>query len=77
MFNIHTELSISKICKLRQMAEEESKSKDSSLKKEDNLKDYLEDNSDEQIKKAENYLKKINNQLSDRLTRIDKIKKIP
>jgi signal transduction histidine kinase len=57
------------------MAEEEYKSKDSSLKKENHLKDYLEDNSNEQIKKAENYLKKINSQLTDRLSRIDKIKK--
>ena len=56
------------------MAEEESRSKDASLKKENHLKDYLEDNSNEQIKKAEDYLKKINNQLTDRLTRIDKIK---
>ena len=56
------------------MTEDESKSKDSSFK-EDHLKDYLEDNSDEQIRKAEDYLKKINNQLTDRLSRIDKIKK--
>jgi len=56
------------------MTEDESKSKDLSLK-EDYLKDYLEDNSDEQIRKAEDYLKKINNQLTDRLSRIDKIKK--
>jgi len=56
------------------MTEDESKSKDSSMK-EDHLKDYLEDNSDEQIRKAEDYLKKINNQLIDRLSRIDKIKK--
>lgn len=57
------------------MAKEESKSKDSSLKKEKHLKDYLEDNSDEQIKKAEDYLKKINRQLTNRFSRIDKIKK--
>lgn len=56
------------------MTEDESKSKDSSMK-EDHLKDYLEDNSDEQIRKAEDYLKKINNQLTDRSSRIDKIKK--
>ena len=56
------------------MTEDEFKSKDSSMK-EDHLKDYLEDNSDEQIRKAEDYLKKINNQLTDRLSRIDKIKK--
>jgi len=57
------------------MAKKESKSKDSSLKKENHLKDYLEDNSDEQIRKAEDYLKKINNQLTNRYSRIDKIKK--
>jgi len=57
------------------MAEEVSKSKDSSLKKESHLKEYLEDNSEEQIRKAEEYLKKINNQLTDRFSRIDKIKK--
>ena len=56
------------------MTEDESKSKDSSFK-EDHLKDYLEDNSDKQIRKAEDYLKKINSQLTDRLSRIDKIKK--
>jgi len=58
-----------------QMAEEESKSKDSTLKKEKHLKDYLEDNSDEQIRKAEDYLKKINSQLTNRFSRIDKIKR--
>lgn len=57
------------------MAKEESKSKNSSIKKGKHLKDYLEDNSDEQIKKAEDYLKKINSQLTNRLSRIDKIKK--
>jgi len=57
------------------MAEEDSKSNDSSLKKESHLKEYLEDNSEEQIRKAEEYLKKINNQLTDRFSRIDKIKK--
>ena len=56
------------------MAEEESKSKDSSLKKQNHLRDSLADNSDEQIKKAEDFLKKINGQLNDRLSRIDKIK---
>ena len=57
------------------MVKEDSKSKDSSLKKESHLKEYLEDNSDEQIRKAEDYLKKINDQLTDRFSRIDKIKK--
>ncbi len=56
------------------MAEDASKSKDSSLKKQNHLRDSLADNSDEQIKKAEDFLKKINGQLNDRLSRIDKIK---
>ena len=56
------------------MAEDVSESKDQSSKKEYHLKDSLDDNSDAQIKKAEDYLKKISNQLSDRLSRIDKIK---
>jgi len=56
------------------MIKEDSKSKDSSLKKESHLKEYLEDNSDEQIRKAEDYLKKINDQLTDRFSRIEKIK---
>ncbi|MGI0064294.1 MAG: sensor histidine kinase [Nitrosopumilaceae archaeon] len=67
MFETNTELSIFRKHKTRQMAEEHHKTKDSP--KESSL-----NNTDIQIRKAEEYMKKINGQLSDRVSRIDKIK---
>lgn len=67
MFKTNTELSIFRKCKTRQMVEEHHKTKD-------NPKKLSLNNTDVQIRKAEEYMKKINDQLSDRVSRIDKIK---
>lgn len=49
--------------------------KNPDLKKKHSKSKTSSDNSDFQIKKAEEYMKKINDQLTNRLVRIDKIKK--
>ena len=67
MFETNTELSIFRKYKTRQMVEEHRKIKD-------NPKNLSLNNTDLQIRKAEEYMKKINDQLSDRVSRIDKIK---
>ena len=67
MFETNTELSIFRKYKTRQMVEEHQKIKDSP-------KNLSLNNTDLQIRKAEEYMKKINDQLSDRVSRIDKIK---
>lgn len=67
MFETNTELSIFRKHKTRQMVKEHHKTKDNSKKLSLN-------NTDIQIRKAEEYMKKINEQLSDRVSRIDKIK---
>jgi len=67
VFETNTELSIFRKYKTRQMVEEQQKTKDSP-------KNLSLNNTDLQIRKAEEYMKKINDQLSDRVSRIDKIK---
>ena len=66
MFETNTELSIFRKHKTRQMEEE--------YHNKDNPKKLSLNNTDLQIRKAEEYMKKINDQLSDRVSRIDKIK---
>lgn len=67
MFETNTELSILRKYKTRQMVDEHPKTKNSPKKLSLN-------NTDIQIRKAEEYMQKINDQLSDRVSRIDKIK---
>ena len=67
MFEKNKELSIFRKHKTRLMEEEYPKTKDNPQKLSIN-------NTDLQIRKAEEYMKKINDQLYDRVTRIDKIK---
>jgi len=66
VFETNTELSIFRKHKTRQMEEE--------YHNKDNPKKLSLNNTDLQIRKAEEYMKKINDQLSDRVSRIDKIK---
>jgi len=66
VFETNTELSIFRKHKTRQMEEEYHNI--------DNPKKLSLNNTDLQIRKAEEYMKKINDQLSDRVSRIDKIK---
>ena len=67
MFETNTELSIFRKHKTRLMEDEYPKTKNNPQKLSIN-------NTDLQIRKAEEYMKKINDQLYDRVTRIDKIK---
>ncbi len=67
VFETNTELSIFRKYKTKQMVEQKKKTKEDPQK-------FSLNNTDFQIKKAEEYMKKINEQLSDRVSRIDKIK---